>query len=81
MQELDEAKPLRHAMDIDVSSRASTSRRVSRRRPLRAAVLSTSRMHDQPGRSPTERVTAFVSARGQMGPPIRPYRIIDEHEL
>ena len=50
-------------------SRVSASRRVSRRRSLRAAVSSTSRMHHRTGRSPTARATAFVSVRGQMGPP------------
>ena len=51
-------------------SRASTSRRGSRQRSLRAAVSSTSRMHHRTGRSPTARATEFVSAHGQMGPPI-----------
>ena len=68
MQELDQAKPLRHAMHIDVSVARERVKRVSRRRSRRAAVSSTSRMHHRTGRSPTARAIAFVSVRGQMGP-------------
>ena len=48
--------------------RARARQRVSRRRSRRAVVSSTSRMHHRTGRSPTARVIAFVSVRGQMGP-------------
>ena len=74
MQELDQAKPLRHAMHIDVSVARERVQRVSRRRSLRAGVSSTSRMHHRTGRSPTARAIAFVSVHGQMGPGARPDR-------
>ena len=71
MQELDQAKPLRHAMHIDVSvAREHVKAR------LEAAVAAGGRIVDEshapsPGRSPTARATAFVSARGQMAHPGR----------
>ena len=70
MQELDRAKPLRHAMHIDVSvAREHVKTR------LEAAVAAGDRIVDE-SRAPANWTladragNAFVSARGRMGPPI-----------
>jgi hypothetical protein len=68
MQELDEAKALRHAMHLDVSvAREHVAARLQS--ALAAAAASSTRpMPHRTGRSPTARATASVSAPGRTGP-------------
>lgn len=68
MQEIDEAKPLLHAMHLDVSV-AREHVRVRREAALAAGgrIVDES-MHRHIGHSLTARATACAFARGQMGP-------------
>ena len=74
MQDLDPAKPLRHAMHVDVSvAREQVEER------LAAALAAGGRIVDDwnspgTGRSPTAPATAYASARGPMVSPVLPPR-------
>jgi hypothetical protein len=69
MQDLDRAKPLRHAMHVDVSvAREHVEARLAAALP-QGAGSSTTRMPLRTGRSPTAPATACASARGPTVPP------------
>ena len=74
MQELDPAKPLRHAMHVDVSvAREQAETRVAAALAAGGRIVEDSHAL-RPGSSPTAPATAYASPRGPTVPPIPTWR-------